>query len=91
MKRDGLQSGAAECAFRNIAPLRAMPSSVYFGHNGKCAANFRNDELDMNSPKELLNLDVLHKRSTARNVEQMPHGRFGTAPRTFFGDPDIDE
>lgn len=33
-----------------------------------------------------MNLDVLHKRSTARNVEAMNHGRFGTAPREFFSD-----
>lgn len=58
-----------------------MPSSVYFGHNGKCAANFRTDEMDMNAPKELLNLDVLHRRTTSRNVETMNHGRFSTAPR----------
>jgi len=64
-----------------------MPvSSVYFGHNGKCAANMRNDEMDMDAPKELLGLDVLHKRSTARKVEAMNHGRFSTAPRAFFGD-----
>lgn len=63
-----------------------MPSSVYFGHNGKCAANFRTDEMDMNAPKELLNLDVLHRRTTSRNVETMNHGRFSTAPRDFFGE-----
>jgi len=40
----------------------------------------------MSTPKELLNLDVLHKRSTARNVEAMNHGRFRTAPRAFFGE-----
>jgi hypothetical protein len=49
--------------------------------SGKCAANFRTDELNMDAPKELLGLDVLHKRSTARNVEAMGHGRFNTAPR----------
>ena len=54
--------------------------------SGKCAANITREALDFDAPKELLNLDVLHKRSTARNVEQMPHGRFGTAPRTFFGE-----
>ena len=37
--------------------------------------------MDMNAPAELLNLDVMHKRSTARNVETMSHGRFSTAPR----------
>jgi len=63
-----------------------MVSSIYFGHNGTCAANTHNDELDMNAPKELLGLDVLHKRSTSRNVETMNHGRFSTAPRSFFGD-----
>jgi hypothetical protein len=67
-----------------------MPSSIYFGHNGKCAANFRSDELNMDAPKELLGLDVLHKRSTQRNVEAMPHGRFNTAPRTFFGQTAVD-
>lgn len=59
-----------------------MVSSAFFGNCGKCAANFRNDELDMNGPKELMNLDVFHKRSTQRNVEAMSAGRFSTAPRS---------
>lgn len=63
-----------------------MPSSIYFQHSGKCAANFRNDELNLDLPQDLLNLDVMHKRSTQRNVEQMTAGRFGTAPREFFGE-----
>ena len=66
-----------------------MPSSIYFGHNGTCAANSRADELNMNAPSELMNLDVFHKRSTQRNVEAMVHGRFGSAPRNFFGDQAI--
>ena len=49
---------------------------------GKCAGNLDKEELDLGAPKELLNLDVLHKRSTARNVETMNHGRFSTAPRS---------
>lgn len=53
---------------------------------GKCAANIQREDLDIDAPKELLHLDVLHKRSTARNVEQMHHGRFSTAPRNFFGE-----
>ena len=43
----------------------------------------------MDAPKDLMNLDVLHKRSTGRNVEAMQHGRFTTAPRDFFGDQAI--
>jgi len=67
-----------------------MVSSQYFGHNGKCAANFRSDELNMDAPKELMGLDVLHKRSTSRNVEAMTHGQFSTMPRDFFGQVAID-
>ena len=52
---------------------------------GKCAANFRTDELDLNTPKELLGLDTMHKCSTQRNVEKMTYGRFGTGEREFFG------
>jgi len=63
-----------------------MVSSAYFGLNGKCAANHQNEALDLDAPKELLHLDVLQKRSTARNVESMNHGRFTTAPRNFFGE-----
>lgn len=67
-----------------------MPSgSVYFAKNGKCCANIRTDDLDLDAPKELLNLDVLHKRSTGRNVEACLHGRFSSAPRNFFGDEAI--
>ena len=63
-----------------------MPSgSVQFGKNGKCCANIRTDDLDLEHPKELLNLDVWHRRSTARSVEDIPYGRFSAAPRTFFG------
>jgi len=43
----------------------------------------------MNAPKDLMNLDVMHKRSTGRNVEAMNHGRFNTAPRDFFGEKAI--
>lgn len=87
------------------APALAMPSSLFFQHNGaprvptpirasnadshrppplagKCAANMRQTTLDLDAPKELMGLDVLHKRSTARNVEAMNHGRFATAPRS---------
>ena len=35
----------------------------------------------MNAPKDLMNLDVMHKRSTGRNVEAINYGRFNTAPR----------
>jgi len=63
-----------------------MVSSAYFGLNGKCAANSNIDQLNMDAPKDLLHLDVLHKRSTSRNVEAMNHGRFTTAPRNFFGE-----
>jgi len=56
------------------------------GLNGKCAANLHSDGLNFDAPNELLNLDVLHKRSTSRNVEAMNHGRFTTAPRNFFGE-----
>jgi len=63
-----------------------MVSSAYFGLNGKCAANIVRESLDAEGPKDLMQLDVLHKRSTARNVEAMNHGRFTTAPRTFFGE-----
>jgi len=65
-------------------------SSPFFGHQGKCAANVQRDQLDMNAPSELLNLDVLHKRSTSRNVEAMRHGRFTTAPRKFFGEAAVE-
>jgi len=68
-------------AGRSRSTHQLMPSSIYFGHNGKCAANFFTGELDMNAPKDLMNLDVMHKRSTGRNVEAMNHGRFNTAPR----------
>jgi len=68
----------------------SMPSSIYFNHNGKCAANFHTGELDMDAPKDLMNLDVMHKRSTGRNVETMHHGRFSTAPRDFFGQTAMD-
>ena len=57
---------------------------------GQCAANIGQDRLNLDAPKELLNLDVLHKRSTARNVEAMHHGRFPTAPRKFFGEDAVD-
>ena len=49
---------------------------------GKCAANLQSTELNFDAPKDLLNLDVFHKRSTARNVEAMSAGRFSTAPRS---------
>ena len=68
-------------AGRSRSTHQLMPSSIYFGHNGKCAANFFTGELDMNAPKDLMNLDVMHKRSAGRNVEAMNHGRFNTAPR----------
>ena len=64
-----------DCGGRALSPCGA----------GKSAANIGREDLDIDAPKELLNLDVLHKRSTARNVEQMNHGRFSTAPRNFFG------
>ena len=64
-----------------------MPSSVYFQHSGQCVANLREKyELNIDAPKDLLNLDFLHKRSTQRNIEAMNHGRFSTAPREFFGE-----
>ena len=67
-----------------------MPSgSTYFGKNGKCCANIRNDDLDLEHPKELLNLDVMHKRSTGRNIQAITYGRFSAAPRNFFGDEAI--
>lgn len=70
--------------------LLGMPSgSAYFAKNGKCCANIRNDDLDLEHPKELLNLDVMHKRSTGRNVEAVTYGRFSAAPRNFFGDEAI--
>jgi len=65
-------------------------SSIYFQHCGKCAANSRSDELNLEAPKDLLNLDTNHKRSVGRCVEQMHHGRFSTAPRDFFGDRAIE-
>lgn len=74
-----------EGVFTVVAHSRTM-ATVYFGHQGKCAANLRSDSLNMDAPKELLGLDVLHKRSTSRNVEAMQHGRFSMAPRNFFGD-----
>ena len=61
---------------------QTLTSTLLSRFSGKCAANIEATELNMNAPKELLNLDVFHKRSTARNVEAMPHGRFPTAPRS---------
>jgi len=89
-----LSLARASVVQERAAPVEAlappMPSSIYFQHSGKCAANAHEDSLNLDAPKELLNLDVLHKRSTARNVEAMNHGRFSTAPRDFFGDKAID-
>jgi len=73
-----------------VLALAAMPSSIYFQHCGKCAANSRADELNLDAPMELLNLDSLHKRSLNRTVEAMNHGRFNTAKRDFFGDKAIE-
>jgi len=60
----------------------AAPSTMYFQHQGKSLP--KNIELDINAPKELLNLDCFHKTSTARHVERTVYGRFNTAPREFF-------
>lgn len=56
---------------------------------GKCCSNIRTDDLDLHAPKELLNLDVLHKRTTGRLIETTPYGRFGSSERNFFGDEAI--
>ena len=57
------------------------PALIYHSSlTGKCAANSLT-EMNLDAPKDLLNLDVMHKRSTGKNVEAMTHGRFGTAPR----------
>jgi len=63
-----------------------MPTRVAAG---KCCSNIRTDDLDLYAPKELLNLDVLHKRSTGRLIETIPYGRFGSSERKFFGDDAI--
>eukprot|EP00908_Phaeocystis_cordata_P015941 Transcript_27150.p1 GENE.Transcript_27150~~Transcript_27150.p1 ORF type:complete len:203 (+),score=60.25 Transcript_27150:129-737(+) len=67
-----------------------MPSgSVYFSKNGKCCANIRTDDLDLEHPKELMNLDVGNKRSTGQAVAAIPYGRFSAAPRKFMGEEAI--
>jgi hypothetical protein len=56
---------------------------MMFKDQGKCAANTR-VALDLNTPSELLHLDVLHKSRLTTKVDNMQHGRFNTAPRDFF-------
>lgn len=75
---------------RHAAP-KAFPEleCLACAATGKCCANIRTDDLDLHAPKELLNLDVLHKRSTGRLIETIPYGRFGSSERAFFGDEAI--
>ena len=49
---------------------------------GKCCANIRTDDLDLEHPKELMNLDVGNKRSTGQAIAAIPYGRFSAAPRS---------
>ena len=52
-----------------------------FKHQGLCAANLQGETLDLDAPKELINLDTMHKASTGRRVDAISYGRFSTAPR----------
>lgn len=38
----------------------------------------------MDTPNELLHLDMWHKASTGKRVQVMSHGRFGMLPREFY-------
>ena len=60
----------------------SLTDSSHARRTGKCCANIRTDDLDLEHPRELLNLDVMHKRSTGRNVETVSYGRFTSAPRS---------
>ena len=65
----------------HVSHTSFSPALIYHSSlTGKCAANSLT-EMNLDAPKDLLNLDVMHKRSTGKNVEAMTHGRFGTAPR----------
>jgi hypothetical protein len=59
---------------------------MFFHQHGKCAANMHTDDLDIDAPGELNNLDQAKKMSVGRSVQKMTHGAFGRSKRTWYLD-----
>lgn len=57
---------------------------LHFNHQGKCCANMHTDDLDIDGPAELLNLDAGKKMSLGRQVQQIRYGAIGRAPRSWY-------
>lgn len=61
---------------------------TFFFQQGKCAANIHSDDLDVDAPAELLNLEY-GKMSVGRSVQKMRHGAFSRSKNKGFIDQAI--
>ncbi|KAG8470506.1 hypothetical protein KFE25_008927 [Diacronema lutheri] len=64
--------------------LRAPIMTVFFHQQGRAAANMHTDDLDIDAPSQLNNLDRGKKISVARAVQTMQHGRFERTQRKWY-------
>ena len=76
-----VEVGSTRVTQRAALRRRAVRGASMFKHQGLCAANLQGEALDLDAPKELINLDTMHKASTGRRVDAISYGRFSTAPR----------
>ncbi len=76
-----MEVGSTKVTQRAALRRRAVRGAGMFKHQGLCAANLQGEALDLDAPKELINLDTMHKASTGRRVDAISYGRFSTAPR----------
>jgi len=58
--------------------------TVFFHQQGRAAANMHTDDLDIDAPSQLNNLDRGKKISVARAVQTMQHGRFERTQRKWY-------
>ena len=61
---------------------------MFFSQQGKCAANLHADDLDIDAPAELLNLDYA-KMSVGRSVQKMRAGAFSRTKNKGYLDAAI--